>query len=160
MIEKLAQHYGNDSRIIGWQLDNEPAVQFDYNLKAELAFRDFLRAKYNNDIQLLNNAWGTAFWSEVYSSFDEITLPKRVQMFMNHHQILDYRRFAASQTNDFLNEQCLLIKKYAKNQWVTTNYIPNYDEGHIGGSPSLDFQSYTRYMVYGDNEGLVVEATG
>ena len=67
---------------------------------------------------------------------------------------MDYRRFAASQTNDFLNEQCLLIKKYAKNQWVTTNYIPNYDEGHIGGSPSLDFQSYTRYMVYGDNEGI------
>ena len=46
MIEKLAQHYGNDSRIIGWQLDNEPAVQFDYNPKAELAFRDFLREKY------------------------------------------------------------------------------------------------------------------
>ena len=35
---------------------------------------------------------------------------------MNHHQILDYRRFAAKQTNDFLNEQCRLIKKYAKNQ--------------------------------------------
>ena len=35
-------------------------------------------------------------------------------------------------------------------QWVTTNYIPNYEEGHIGGSPALDFQSYTRYMVYGD----------
>ena len=147
MIEKLAQHYGNDSRIVGWQLDNEPAVQFDYNPKAEQAFRDYLRAKYNHNIQLLNDAWGTAFWSEAYSSFDEITLPKRVQMFMNHHQILDYRRFAAAQTNDFLNEQCLLIRKYAKNQWITTNYIPNYDEGHIGGSPALDFQSYTRYMV-------------
>ena len=128
MIEKLAQHYGNDSRIVGWQLDNEPAVQFDYNPKAEQAFRDYLRAKYNHNIQLLNDAWGTAFWSEAYSSFDEITLPKRVQMFMNHHQILDYRRFAAAQTNDFLNEQCLLIRKYAKNQWITTNYIPNYDE--------------------------------
>ena len=88
MIEKLAQHYGNDSRIVGWQLDNEPAVQFDYNPKAEQAFRDYLRAKYNHNIQLLNDAWGTAFWSEAYSSFDEITLPKRVQMFMNHHQIL------------------------------------------------------------------------
>ena len=43
-----------------------------------------------------------------------------------------------------------------KNQWVTTNYIPNYEEGHIGGSPALDFQSYTRYMVYGDNEGSAV----
>ena len=63
MIEKLAQHYGNDSRIVGWQLDNEPAVQFDYNPKAEQAFRDYLRAKYNHNIQLLNDAWGTAFWS-------------------------------------------------------------------------------------------------
>ena len=143
MIEKLAQHYGNDPRIVGWQLDNEPAVQFDYNQSAEVAFRDFLRNKYHNNIKELNDAWGTAFWSEVYSAFDEITLPKTAQMFMNHHQILDYRRFAARQTNDFLNEQCLLIKKYARNQWVTTNYIPNYDEGHIGGSPDLDFVSYT-----------------
>ena len=154
MIGKLAEHYGLDPRIIGWQLDNEPAVQFDYNPKAELGYRDFLRKKYNNDIQALNAAWGTSFWSEVYSSFDEITLPKPAQMFMNHHQILDYRRFAAAQTNEFLDAQCLLIKKYAKKQWVTTNYIPNYEEGHIGGSPTFDFQCYTRYMVYGDNEGI------
>ena len=154
MIEELARHYGNDSRIIGWQLDNEPAVQFDYNQAAEEAFREFLKEKYHHNIQELNAAWGTAFWSEVYSRFEEITLPKTSQMFMNHHQILDYRRFAAKQTNDFLNEQCRLIKKYAKNQWVTTNYIPDYDKGHIGGSKDLDFVSYTRYMVYGDNEGI------
>ena len=152
MIEELARHYGNDSRIIGWQLDNEPAVQFDYNQAAEEAFREFLKEKYHYNIQELNAAWGTAFWSEVYSRFEEITLPKTAQMFMNHHQILDYRRFAAKQTNDFLNEQCRLIKKYAKNQWVTTNYIPDYDKGHIGGSKDLDFVS--RYMVYGDNEGI------
>lgn len=154
MIEELARHYGKDSRIIGWQLDNEPAVQFDYNQAAEEAFREFLKEKYHYNIQELNAAWGTAFWSEVYSRFEEITLPKTAQMFMNHHQILDYRRFAAKQTNDFLNEQCRLIKKYAKNQWVTTNYIPDYDKGHIGGSKDLDFVSYTRYMVYGDNEGI------
>lgn len=154
MIEELARHYGNDSRIIGWQLDNEPAVQFDYNQAAEEACREFLKEKYHYNIQELNAAWGTAFWSEVYSRFEEITLPKTAQMFMNHHQILDYRRFAAKQTNDFLNEQCRLIKKYAKNQWVTTNYIPDYDKGHIGGSKDLDFVSYTRYMVYGDNEGI------
>ena len=154
MIEKLAEHYGNDSRIIGWQLDNEPGVQFDYNEAAELAFRDYLKDIYKGSIEALNDAWGTAFWSEVYTSFDQINLPKFSMMFMNHHQILDYRRFAVKQTDDFLNEQCLLIKKYAKNQWVTTNYIPNYEDGHIGGSPDLDFVSYTRYMVYGDNEGI------
>lgn len=154
MIEALAKHYGNDSRIIGWQLDNEPAVQFDYGKEALDGFRRFLREKYQDDIRKLNEAWGTAFWGQTYSSFDEINLPQFSLMFMNHHQILDYRRFAALQTNEFLDEQCRLIKKYARNQWVTTNYIPDYDKGHIGGSKTLDFMSYTRYMVYGDNEGI------
>lgn len=154
MIEALAKHYGNDSRIVGWQLDNEPAVQFDYGKEALEGFRNFLRQKYHGNIGELNAAWGTAFWSQTYSSFDEINLPQFALMFMNHHQILDYRRFAALQTNEFLDEQCRLIKKYAKNQWVTTNYIPDYDRGHIGGSKTLDFMSYTRYMVYGDNEGI------
>ncbi len=154
MVEELARRYGNDPRIMGWQLDNEPAVQFDYNEKAEAGFRDFLRERYHNDIGALNNAWGTAFWSQVYTDFNEITLPKTAQMFMNHHQILDYRRYAAWQTTSFLDEQAKIIKKYATEQWVITNYIPNYEEGHIGGSKELDFQCYTRYMVYGDNEGI------
>ena len=107
MIEALAQHYGDDPRIIGWQLDNEPNVQFDYNKQAELGFRDFLRQKYHDDITALNRAWGTAFWSEVYASFDEITLPKMAQMFMNAHQILDYKRYAAHVTNDFTSSVAL-----------------------------------------------------
>jgi beta-galactosidase len=154
MVEKLAQHYGADSRIMGWQLDNEPAVQFDYNSAAQNEFRTFLRTKYKQNINLLNDAWGTSFWSETYSSFDQINIPQISQMFMNHHQILDYRRFASKETSDFLNEQCLLIKKYTTHQWVTSNYIPDYSAGHIGQSKDLDFLSYTRYMVYGDNDGI------
>ena len=154
MIRELAKRYGNDSRIIGWQLDNEPMVQYDYNDEAHIRFRDFLRKKYNNDIHALNDAWGTSFWSEVYSLFDQINIPKFRMMFMNHHQIMDYRRFAALQTTSFMDDQCRVIKEYAKNQWVTTNYIPNYEEGHIGMSKTLDYQSYTRYMVYGDDEGI------
>jgi len=151
MIEKLAQHYGNDARIIGWQIDNEPPVQHDYNDKAFIAFRDFLKTKYHNNINELNDAWGTSFWSQNYSSFDEINIPRNGG---NPHQALDYQRFAVKQTNDFLNEQTLLIQKYSKNQWVTTNYIPGYESGHIGGSPAMDFVTYTRYMVHGDDDGI------
>lgn len=154
MIEELAKHYGDNPHIVGWQLDNEPHIQHDFNPAAHVEFRQYLRKKYDNDIQALNKAWGTAFWSEVYSSFDEINIPRMSQWGMNHHQILDYRRFAAAQTCKFLDEQCRVIKKYAKNQWVTTNYIPDYNAGYIGGCNELDFESYTRYMVYGDNEGI------
>ncbi len=154
MIAKLAEHYGNDSRIIGWQLDNEPGVQYDYSPKAQEEFRAFLREKYHNNINELNKSWGTAFWSQSYSDFNQINIPLVSESYTNHHFVLDYKRFAAKETCDFLDAQCRLIKQYAKNQWVTTNYIPSYERGHIGGSKALDFVSYTRYMVYGDNEGI------
>ena len=153
-IEELAKRYGSDSRVIGWQLDNEPSVQFDYNPAAVMQFRSFLQDKYQT-ISALNQAWGTAFWSQVYNSFDQINIPLMKQQFMNHHQILDYLRFAAQQTASFLDMQSLCLKKHiTTQQFVTTNYIPNYEEGHIGLCKELDFHSYTRYMVFGENKGL------
>lgn len=154
MIDVLAKRYGKDKRVIGWQLDNEPAVQFDYSTSAEFDFREFLKEKYPT-IDSLNASWGTSFWSQTYSDFNEISLAKPAMMFMNPHHILDYRRFAAGQTAKFLDMQASCIKKHCiKEQFVTTNYIPNYEEGHIGTCKNLDFNSYTRYMVFGDNTGV------
>lgn len=68
MIEKLAQHYG----MIPVLSDGNSTMNLLYSstiIRKEQAFRDYLRAKYNHNIQLLNDAWGTAFWSEAYSSF-------------------------------------------------------------------------------------------
>jgi beta-galactosidase len=154
MIAELGRHYGQDTRVMGWQLDNEPAVQFDYSPVAETLFRQFLRKKYPT-INELNKAWGTSFWSQTYSEFDEITLPKTEMMFMNPHEIMDYRRFAALQTVQFLDQQTDMLRKYiSDNQFVTTNFIPNYDDGTIGQCKKLDFNSYTRYMVFGDRGGV------
>jgi beta-galactosidase len=153
-IEKLAEHYGKDSRIMGWQLDNEPRPNRDYGKDAQERFRNWLIKKYQT-IDVLNKAWGTAFWSQTYSSFEEINIPYFAQMFMNSHQILDYNRFSTEEMSSFLDGQAKAIRKYAgKNQWITTNYIPDYDDGHLRQSPELDFHAYTRYMVYGENNGV------
>lgn len=154
MIQKLAQHYGNDKRIMGWQLDNEPRPSQDYGKDAQLRFRTYLTNKYQS-IDALNRAWGTAFWSQVYSDFSEINIPRVSQMFMNTHQILDYNRFTTDEMASFLDEQTIAIRKHADvNQWVTSNYIPLYEDGHLRKSNQLDFHSYTRYMVFGENYGI------
>ncbi len=154
MVEELARHYGNDPRIIGWQLDNEPRVFFDYNDDAQQRFRDWLKRKYQT-IEALNDAWGNAFWSGIYSSFDEINIPAHHQWGMNLNQRLDHYRFTAKETASFLDEQAKIIRKYAgSKQWITSNYIPNYNAGHIGASHQLDFVTYTRYMVYGEKNGI------
>ena len=151
MIAELAKRYGHDSRVMGWQLDNEPHAIVDFNEDALRRFRIFLKEKYNNDINLLNKAWGAAFWSQLYSDFEQINFPRPSEWGQNPHQLLDWRRFYAKEAASFLDLQAKEIKKHiTPAQWVTTNYVPDYTEGHIGLSKELDFHSYTRYMVYGE----------
>lgn len=153
MIAELAKHYGNDNRIIGWQLDNEPHSTVDYGYDAQQRFRAWLKNKYNT-IDALNKAWGTNFWSGTYSDFSQINIPQHKQWGMNLYQRLDHSRFCDFETSSFLDEQAKTIRKYASpDQWITSNYIPMYEARFIGGSKELDFITYTRYMVYGEHEG-------
>ena len=154
MIAELAKKYGNDKRVIGWQVDNEPRRFLDYGDDALQRYRAWLKDKYKT-IAVLNEAWGNNFWSGTYSSFDEINLPLHKQWGMNLHSQLDHYRFADHETASFLDEQALEIRKYAtKNQWITSNYIPMYHVGYVGMSKALDFDCYTRYMVYGSHLGI------
>lgn len=154
MIEQLARRYGNDPRVMGWQLDNEPRRFLDYGQDAEQRFRDWLKAKYKT-IDALNQAWGNNFWSGIYTDFQEINLPLHHQWGMNLHAQLDHYRFADHETASFLDDQARLIRKYSsRQQWITTNYIPMYDVGYVGESRELDFVTYTRYMVYGGDRGI------
>ena len=154
MIEQLAKRYGTDKRVIGWQLDNEPRRFLDYGVDAPQRFRNWLKEKYKT-IDAVNHAWGTNFWSGTYSSFQEINIPLHKQWGMNLHAQLDHFRFADSETATFLDDQALVIRKYAsKDQWITSNYIPMYDVGYVGQSKELDLVTYTRYMVYGGERGI------
>ncbi|WP_163712624.1 beta-galactosidase [Mangrovibacterium lignilyticum] len=154
MITELGKHYGKDSRIMGWQLDNEPASNVDFGEDAQTRFRAWLKAKYQT-IDALNKAWGTNFWSGTYTDFNQIDIPQHSQWGMNLYQRLDHSRFCDFETANFLDEQAKVIRQYAgPKQWITTNYIPNYDARYIGASKELDFISYTRYMVYGEHPGI------
>lgn len=154
MVEKLAERYGKDKRVIGWQVDNEPRTFNDFGRDAHQRFRDWLKKKYGT-IDALNTSWGNNFWSGTYTDFSQINIPKRAQWGMNLHQKLDHNRFIDEETSSFLDDQARIIRKYAlPSQWITSNYIPYYDVGYVGQSKELDFVSYTRYMVYGSDHGI------
>src|SRR5690606_19986432 len=68
LIGALAKRYGNDPRIMGWQLDNEPRRFLDYGQDAPKRYRNWLKEKYKTT-DVLNEAWGNNFWSGTYSNF-------------------------------------------------------------------------------------------
>ncbi|MFT3844149.1 MAG: beta-galactosidase [Lacibacter sp.] len=158
MVEAIAKHYGNDKRIWGWQLDNEPSHygQYDYSDAAQQSFRTWLQAKYKT-IDALNATWGTAFWSILYKDFDQIRIPNQKELIAqpSPHAVLDFKRFSAEEANDFLSFQYKILRKYIPgDQWITSNLMPEHvdvDPTKING---LDFLTYTKYLVAGYDKGV------
>ena len=150
IVQKLAECYGEDERVIGWQIDNEPSHygQYDYSKAAQNHFRQWLKQRYSK-IDQLNEAWGNAFWGQRYQNFEQIRIPNQAELpaSVNPHALLDYKRFHAQSCADFVCMQAEVLRESIKeNQFITTNYMgwhPPIDNRRT--APCLDFTSYTIY---------------
>ncbi len=78
ITERLARELGDHPAVRLWHLHNEYACHIPacYCDVSAAAFRDWLRRRYGST-DALNEAWGTAFWSQRYRDFAEV-LPPRV----------------------------------------------------------------------------------
>lgn len=156
IVTRLAQRYGNNPNVIGWQIDNEPSHygRLDYSENAQKRFRQWLENKYKT-IGVLNKTWGTAFWSETYQNFDQVRIPNQVELPAkpNPHSNLDYQRFMADEVADFVNMQADILHQYiSKKQWVTSNVI-SQSQSDPARMTHLDFATYTYYPVSGSEQG-------
>ncbi len=155
IVNALADHYGKDNRIWGWQVDNEPLAIADYSPSALEAFRIWLKKRYLT-IDKLNSAWAGSFWSTRYTDFNQIRIPNEAmnnEDKLSPHALLDFQRFTSDVTADFLNRQADIIRaKSLPFQWITTNYINAITSGDPRKSDHLDFPSFTMYPASGRNE--------
>lgn len=137
LIEKIAAHYGQHPAIIGWQLDNEFNCENDvfYSDSDTTAFRAYLQNKYGT-LESLNQSWGTVFWNQTYTDWEEVHLPRRTNNgAVNPHQKLDYYRFISESVCSFAHMQAEIIRKYKKPQDFIT---------HNGMFDNIDYQKLTR----------------
>lgn len=158
MVDAIGKHYGKDNRIWGWQLDNEPSHygQYDYSAAAQESFRKWLQVKYKT-IDTLNRTWGTAFWSIRYSGFSQVLIPNPNELIAqpSPHAVLDFKRFSADEANDFLGFQYRILRKYiSAGQWITTDLMPEHVDVDPTRITSLDFLTYTKYLVAGYDKGV------
>lgn len=153
IVEKTVSHYGQRPCIIGWQIDNEINCEIDefYSESDTLAFRQYLKEKYNT-LNELNEAWGTVFWNQTYTDWDEIYVPRTTPCNgVNPHMMLDYIRFVSDSACRFVKMQSDIICKYKKKRdFVTTNGIFSNLDYHRMTKESLDFITYDSYpnMAY------------
>jgi beta-galactosidase len=151
ITEALARRYGSNAAVIGWQTDNELCCH-DTALSGSVAARDAFRAwcaRRYQSIDALNRAWGNVFWSMEYGDFDEIELPLRAVCETNPAHRLAYRRFSSDQVARYHDAMVAAIRKHARGQWVTHNFIPMDGTAvdNYAITRDLDFASYDSYPL-------------
>lgn len=157
IAQKYAKRYGRNNSLFAWQIDNEFGCEnttFCYCENCERRFKEFLRKKYNGEIGQLNSSWGTSFWSQKYSSFDQIGTPIATNAALNPHQVLDFYRFTTDSIDKFAENQIEVIKKYSDAK-ITHNFMVNFTEiDYKKHSRFYDFISYDNYSPYDEFKPL------
>ena len=159
IVSAIAEHFGENPNIIGWQIDNEVGHEGSDRCICENCRREWhrwLEQKYLR-IDDLNRAWGTVFWSTTYARFDQVPVPG-VQAGTAQNPVLqlDYDRFCSDSAAKFVRMQSdLLRERIRPEQWLTTNLYPTPHNPIIDMEEllaPLDLASYDNYPVWGDQD--------
>ena len=131
----LAERYAGHPAVAMWHVHNEygTVCWCDH---AAAAFRGWLQRRYGegrygkgldgtgrDGLAALNEAWGTAFWSQRYSSWEQVLPPRATQWLPNPSQVLDYSRFWSDEMLAGFCEQRDAIRRHTPEVPVTTNFI-------------------------------------
>jgi beta-galactosidase len=149
IVAAEAAHFGLQPAVIGWQIDNElgnAGTARCYCPRCRSAFQQWLEQKYGT-LGALNQAWGTIFWSQIYSDWTQIPVPTTaVVAAHNPSLVLDYYRFASDLMVDFMQEQVRLLREADPGAFITTNLSAGDDQiNYYDLAAPLDFVSWDNY---------------
>lgn len=130
---KLAERYKNHPALIMWHVSNEYEGECHCEL-CKQAFREWLKVKYDNDLDKLNKAWYTSFWNHTFSDWLQIDSPSSRGQSSLHAHNLDWRRFVTHQTVDFMRNEIEPLRNITPNIPITTNFTRNV--------PGLDYWKF------------------
>ena len=146
IAEGMAQRFGHNPHVIGWQIDNEYGpVSYDEDTRRQ--FQQWLKARYKT-LDSLNQHWTTSYWSETYDNWQEIPIPVGEH---NPGLKLEWQRFITDSFRDFNHNQVTAIRAHADpRQFITHNFMGWYDVfDHYILSADLDLASWDDYVGTG-----------
>lgn len=123
LVEQVARRYGSHPAVALWHVSNEIGCHnaHCYCGTSTEAFRAWLMRRYGT-LEALNAAWGTDFWSQRVSDWNEIWVPRLTLSSRNPGQSMDFRRFSSDELLGNYAMEADIIRRHSAIP-VTTNFM-------------------------------------
>ena len=161
LAAKLAERYGKHPAIKMWHVNNEygchnPICYCDVSASA---WRVWLQRKYS-DLDALNKAWGTNFWSQRYHQWAEILPPREtpVGTYPNPTMVLDYRRFSNDEILSLYINERDAIRAIDSSHPITTNFMSMKHTSVLDywqWASEVDFVATDHYLIAEDERNFI-----
>ena len=145
IVEKMAQEFGRDPAIIGWQIDNE-IYTGDTGCVCEYCmgrFRRRLKEQYGS-IENLNARWNLNLFSQAYDDFSDI--PPAINAWHNPHIKYEWMMAHHQANIEFVHRQYDILKKYTDAP-VGTDMMPINGMSYEEMTDKLDVVMFNHYNV-------------
>lgn len=145
LVERLAAEFGDHPAIVAWHVGNEYACHVDQSFDEESAarFRVWLDERHGS-LDGVNAAWGTAFWSQRLSTWDEVIPPRATTTIPNPHHLTDWRTFSSDMLLELYLLEREILHRVSPGVPVTTNFM-----GLFG---KLDYWKWAEHVDFVSND--------
>ncbi|MFJ8944815.1 beta-galactosidase [Streptomyces sp. NPDC102395] len=150
LVREMANRYQDHPALVAWHVSNELGCHnvYDFSDDAARAFRTWLRARYGT-LDALNHAWGTAFWSQRYSDWEQILPPRLAASHPNPTQQLDFKRFSSDALKDHLRAERDILREITPDVPITTNFMV------MGGTKGMNYPDWADEIDFVSNDHYV-----
>ncbi|VEI16011.1 Beta-galactosidase bgaB [Actinomyces viscosus] len=126
LAQALAERLGDHPGVVMWHIGNEYGCHTAecFCPACAQAFRSWLAHRYG-DVEHLNAAWGTDFWSQRYTSLEQVGPPAAMPTFHNPAQLLDWRRFSDHQLRSLMEAEARILREHSSRP-ITTNFMGDF----------------------------------
>lgn len=147
IVTRLAEEFGQDDRIIGWQIDNEISSPSSHGRSCICPvcirkFHNFMQTRFGS-IEKLNKSWGTNLWSQTYQLFEQLPLPHK-NIWHHPSLLVAWAEFTSNSYVEFVKHQTDILHRMAR-QPVGTDMMPYAGIDYGDMHHSLDIVQFNHY---------------
>ncbi|MEW2516519.1 beta-galactosidase [Actinacidiphila alni] len=146
----LAERYGEHPAVVMWHINNEYAGGNPHCWceVSAAAFRTWLRATYGDDLDALNERWGTGVWGMTYSDWSQVEPPRTSTSRLSPGLWLDFYRFCDAEHLACYRAERDIVRAHSPGRPVTTNFMASAlrTTDYWRWAPEVDIVSNDHYL--------------